>query len=96
LSSKDICPICKRPIEEGEGYVTCSVCGVKMHRRCVDEEVLTDASGKWLCPYDAAMAALDWLDAILTHYSHALTPEQRDDVVSRLKNYLKLLGEAPP
>ncbi|RLG76566.1 MAG: hypothetical protein DRO12_04235 [Thermoprotei archaeon] len=91
-----LCPICKRPINKDEDMVACAVCGTKMHRRCVEEELLTDSAGEWLCPYDAVLAALDWVDAVLNQYAHALTPEQRDDIVERLKNYLKLLGEIPP
>ncbi len=86
---KPTCVVCRKPIE-GEA-VRCSVCGAPMHRGCVDEEVLTDAAGDPLCPYDAALAALDWLDGVLTQYSSSLTKEQKEEVVERMKKLISLL-----
>ncbi len=93
LSEKKVvgrCPICGNDVYE-EDAVRCSVCGAVMHRGCVDEEALTDADGNPLCPYCAAIAAIDWFDAVITSYSHALSDEQREEIIARLENYLKLL-----
>jgi len=97
MSGKEnMCPICGKPITND--YVTCSICGVKMHRTCVDEEILTDAAGEPLCPYDAALAALDWFDAIVTNYPHSLSEDQRRELIDRLRSYIELLEHAssPP
>ena len=83
------CVICGRPIE-GEA-LRCSVCGAPMHPGCVDEEALRDAYGEPLCPYDAALAALDWLDAVLTTYIGSLNDEQRKEIAERMRNLLSLL-----
>jgi len=90
--SREVCAVCGKPIE-GEA-VRCSVCGSPMHRGCIDEEVLTDAYGEPLCPYDAALAALDWLDNVLTQYSSSLTNEQRKEIAERMKKLIQLLGES--
>ena len=83
------CVVCGRPIE-GEA-LRCSVCGALMHPGCVDEEVLRDAYGDPLCPYDAALAALDWLDEVLTTYGSSLSEDQRREICERMRNLLNLL-----
>ena len=88
--SKELCAVCGKPIE-GES-VKCSVCGVPMHRGCVDEEVLTDAAGEPLCPYDAALAALDWLDNVLSQYGSSLSAEQKEEILERIRGLMQLLG----
>jgi len=87
------CPICGKSIEKSDEFVVCSVCGVKMHRHCVDEELLTDAEGNYLCPFDAALAALDWLDELVSVYLSALTRDQRTELLSRLSNIVKVLQD---
>ncbi len=64
-----------------------------MHRKCMDEEALFDADGNPLCPYDAALAALDWLDTVLTLYAHSFNEEQLEDLIERLRSYLRILEE---
>lgn len=90
-SSRDICYICKRVVEPTDNVVECSICGVKMHKRCIDEEILTDAEGAIMCPYDSALAALDWFDSIISTYSSSFTDEQREEIIERLKNYINML-----
>jgi len=87
------CPICGKPIERSDEFVVCGVCGVKMHKHCVDEELLTDAEGNYLCPFDAALAALDWLDELVSVYISALTREQRSELAGRLSNIVKVLQD---
>jgi len=87
------CPICGKPIEKSGEFVVCTMCGIKMHKHCVDEELLTDAEGNYLCPFDAALAALDWLDEIVSVYLSALTREQRAELASRLSNIVKVLQD---
>lgn len=93
IPSNTICHICKRGIESLDDVETCSICGIKMHRKCIDEEILIDSEGSILCPYDAALAALDWLDAILSIYISSLTKEQREEIIERLKIYLNVLSQ---
>ncbi len=57
----------------------------------MDEEVLVDSEGNTLCPYCAAIAALDWFDAIVTEYVHVFTSEEREDLIKRLESYIALL-----
>ncbi len=92
VTSNNICYICKKDIKSLEDVETCSICSVKMHKRCVDEEILMDSEGSILCPYDAALAALDWLDMILSIYTSSFTKEQREEIIARLKNYLDMLS----
>ncbi len=95
-NKESICPICGKPITND--YVICSACGAKMHRNCIDEEILTDAAGDHLCPYDAALAALDWFDSVVTNYTHSFTEDQRRELIDRLRSYIELLERAssPP
>ncbi len=93
LSSNNICYICRKSIESLEEAETCVICGVKMHRRCIDEEILTNAEGSILCPYDVALAALDWFDSILSTYASSFTNKQREEIVERLKTYLNMLSQ---
>lgn len=86
------CIICGKPVEE-ERAVKCNVCGAPMHASCIDEEVLSDAEGNILCPRCAAIAALDWLDNILSLYAHSIRGEDRREIVDRLKTMVKLLEE---
>lgn len=94
LSEVKRCAICGREMAAEEG-VHCVVCGAPMHRGCIDEEVLEDSEGNLLCPIDAALAALDWLDAVLSLYEDVLKrdKELRTTLVSRLKNYYLALNE---
>ncbi len=62
-----------------------------MHRGCLDEEVLTDANGEPLCPYDAALAALDWLDSVVTQYASSIPPDKREDLIERMKKLIAIL-----
>ncbi len=87
---KQVCIICSRSVEEKEA-VKCSICGVPMHKSCIDEEVLSDAEGNILCPRCAAIAALDWLDNIISLYAHSITGEDRGEIIDRLKTMVKLL-----
>ncbi|MDK6029082.1 hypothetical protein QPL79_06870 [Ignisphaera sp. 4213-co] len=91
--SNRYCIICGKEIKEDEKSVKCSICGSLMHEDCVDREILEDAEGNVMCPYDAALAALDWLDAIVTTYHNSLKSDKNklNDVVERLKNYLAIL-----
>lgn len=65
-----------------------------MHKDCIDEEILTDAIGDYLCPYCAAVSALDWLDSILIQFSNSLNEKQREEISSRLKSYLDILEKS--
>ncbi len=93
-NKESVCPICGRSITDD--YVVCTVCGVKMHRNCIDEEILTDASGDHLCPYDAALAALDWFDSVVTNYAHSFSEDQRHELIGRLRTYIELLERVSP
>jgi len=62
-----------------------------MHRECVDEEVLMDSEGNVLCPYDAALAALDWFDNIISLYSSSFSDEQLNEIIDRLNTYIEML-----
>ncbi len=86
------CVICNKPVEE-EKAVKCSICGALMHKSCVDEEVLSDAEGNILCPRCATIAALDWLDNILSLYAHSIIGEDRREIIDKLKTIVKLLEE---
>ncbi len=86
------CVICGKPVRE-EKSVKCIVCGAPMHKSCIDEEILSDAEGNIMCPRCAAIAALDWLDNILSLYAHSIIGEDRREVVGRLKTLVKLLEE---
>jgi len=88
-SERPLCAVCGKPIE-GEA-LRCSVCGAPMHRGCVDEEVLTDAVGEPLCPYDAALAALDWLDSVVSQYSSSIPRDKREELAERLRKLAALL-----
>jgi len=44
-----------------------------------------------MCPYDSALAALDWFDSIISTYSSSFTDEQREEIIERLKNYINML-----
>mgnify|MGYP000415597887 CR=1 FL=1 len=88
------CIICGKAIQSNETIVKCVICGAVMHKKCIDEEVLTDAVGDYLCPYCAIISALDWLDSILTYYSNSLSKEQREDISSSLKSYLNTLEKS--
>lgn len=90
MDDKNVCPVCRKAVSN-ENCITCTVCKAKMHRDCVDEEILTDAAGEYLCPYDAAIAALDWFDSVITCYSHSLTEDQRRELIDRLRSYIELL-----
>ncbi|MEM0027201.1 MAG: hypothetical protein QXT53_06620 [Ignisphaera sp.] len=90
---KTYCVICGREIGSDEKSVKCSVCGGLMHEDCVDREILEDSEGNIMCPYDAALAALDWFDAIVTEYHDSLKSDKDKlrDIVERLKSYISLL-----
>ncbi len=92
------CAICGREIYEDEKYVQCSICRALMHESCIDREILEDSEGNILCPYDAALAALDWFDAVITTYIASLkSPENKEklqDIEARLKNYIKIIEES--
>jgi len=92
MKTRLTCTICGRVIDEEE-LVKCSICGAPMHKSCIDEEVLSDAEGNILCPKCASIAALDWLDHILTLYSHSIKGSDREELLGRLKTMVKLLGE---
>lgn len=64
-----------------------------MHEDCIDREILEDSEGNIMCPYDAALAALDWFDAIVTEYHDSLKSDKDKlrDIVERLKSYISLL-----
>ncbi len=86
------CVICGKPVGEAEA-VRCSICGAPMHKSCIDEEVLSDAEGNILCPRCAAIAALDWLDNILSLYAHSIKGNDREEVIGRLKTLVDLLKQ---
>ena len=92
------CAICGREIYEDDKYVQCSICGALMHESCIDREILEDSEGNILCPYDAALAALDWFDAVITTYIGSLksseNKEKLQDLVKRLENYIKIIEES--
>ena len=84
------CIIRGKAIQSNETTAKYVICGAMTHKKCIDEEILTDAIGDYLCPYCAIISALDWLDSILTYYSNSLSKEQGEDILSRLKSYLTL------
>ncbi len=86
------CVICGKEIVASE-VIKCSVCSAPMHKRCIDEEILTDAYGNYLCPSCAAISALEWLDLILSFYASSIRNEKRSEIVDRLRNYIKMLEE---
>lgn len=88
------CIICGKTVQDDEAAVKCVICGAIMHKKCIDEEILTDAMGDYLCPYCAIISALDWLDSVLTYYSNSLSKEQKEDISSRLRSYLNTLEES--
>ena len=62
-----------------------------MHRGCIDEEILTDVEGNYLCPVCAARTALDWFDNIISLYAHSIKDNNKEEIIERLKNYIKIL-----
>ena len=85
-----ICKICKRDVKKDEA-VKCVICGSVMHRRCIDEEILTDSVGDYLCPYCAAISALDWFDSVITQFPGAFSKDEKEELIARLKSYLNIL-----
>lgn len=86
----EICVICGKPVDENS-YIKCAICGKLMHRSCASDEALIDAEENIMCPYDAILAALDWLDIVITTYANSLSDEERKNIVKRLESYQKLL-----
>jgi len=87
------CIICGKEIKDKD-YVQCPDCKNYMHKSCIDEEVLMDVTGEYLCPICAARAALDWLDNIISLYASSMKGEDRKEIIERLKTYIRLLEEA--
>ena len=88
------CPVCNKEVKEDSLMEKCVLCGVTLHRSCIDNDILRDANGNALCPYCAAISALDWLDNVITLYLRPLKNSVLlSDIVERMKNLLKILVE---